>query len=201
MKDIRTFIKEKKWKTWKKDQWLVLFLLGILLLVVALPMSGSKRTEKKEPQMSQDGKGGAGKGQTSEYEGMMEAKLEQVLGQMSGVGRVQVMITVKDAGETVVEKDRKIQGDTTEEADNQGGSRVITEHQQEESTVYQDGAQSGEPFVTKETMPQVEGVLVVAEGGGDIGTAKNISEAVEALFDIEPHKIKVVKMRMQEGET
>ncbi len=201
MKDIKNFIKEKKWRTWKKDQWLILFLLGILFLVVALPMNAGKKSEEKEAQMSQDQKTDSREVRLSDYEGVMEEKLEQALGQMAGVGRVQVMLTVKDAGEMVVEKDRKTQGNTTEESDSQGGSRTITEHQQEENTIYQEGTQSGEPFVTKENMPQVEGVLVVAEGGGDMGTAENISEAVEALFDIEPHKIKVVKMHMQEGES
>ena len=40
----------------------------------------------------------------------------------------------------------------------------------------------------------MEGVLVVAEGGGDAKIVKNISDAVLALFSVEAHKIKVVKM-------
>ena len=39
---------------------------------------------------------------------------------------------------------------------------------------------------------------MVAEGGGDTAVQNNISEAVMALFDIELHKIKIVKMSMQE---
>ena len=40
----------------------------------------------------------------------------------------------------------------------------------------------------------VEGVLVVAQGGGDSRVASNISAAVQALFDIPAHKIRIAKM-------
>ena len=42
-------------------------------------------------------------------------------------------------------------------------------------------------------------MLVVAQGGGNASVAENISDAVLALFDVEVHKIKIVKMSMQEG--
>ena len=35
----------------------------------------------------------------------------------------------------------------------------------------------------------------MAEGGADAGVRKNISEAVEALFGLDAHKIKIVKMK------
>ena len=40
----------------------------------------------------------------------------------------------------------------------------------------------------------IRGVLVVAQGGGDPVIVQNITEAVMALFGIEAHKIKVMKM-------
>ena len=45
--------------------------------------------------------------------------------------------------------------------------------------------------------PQVEGVAVSAEGGGNAKTVQNITEAIQALFGIEAHKIKIVKMISQ----
>ena len=50
------------------------------------------------------------------------------------------------------------------------------------------------PYVSQEQYPQVTGVLVVAKGGDDPIVIQNIQEAVEALFQVEPHKIKVMKM-------
>ena len=42
--------------------------------------------------------------------------------------------------------------------------------------------------------PEVLGVLVVAKGGDNPVTVREITEAVQALFGIEVHKIKVMKM-------
>jgi len=40
-------------------------------------------------------------------------------------------------------------------------------------------------------------VLVVAQGGGDSGIKRDILDAVMALFPIEAHKIKIVKMQSE----
>ena len=50
-----------------------------------------------------------------------------------------------------------------------------------------------QPYVSKELTPEVEGVVVVADGGDNAVTVQNISEAVQALFGVEAHKIKIMK--------
>lgn len=52
-------------------------------------------------------------------------------------------------------------------------------------------------YASKEekVLPNVQGVLVVAEGGDNPKVIQNIKEAVQALFQVEPHKIKVMKMK------
>lgn len=42
---------------------------------------------------------------------------------------------------------------------------------------------------------KVTGVLICAQGAGDSVTVRKIQEAVMALFQIEAHKIKVMKMK------
>ena len=39
------------------------------------------------------------------------------------------------------------------------------------------------------------GVLVCAQGGGDPVVVQNIQEAVMALFQVDAHKIKIMKMK------
>lgn len=46
-----------------------------------------------------------------------------------------------------------------------------------------------------ENYPEIRGVLVVAQGGGDPVAVQQIQEAVMALFRVEAHKIKVMKMK------
>ena len=50
------------------------------------------------------------------------------------------------------------------------------------------------PYVIKTLEPIVEGVIVVMEGGGNPTVAAEVTEAVQALFHVEAHKIKVLKM-------
>ena len=46
----------------------------------------------------------------------------------------------------------------------------------------------------EESTPTVDGVLSVAEGAGNSVAERNIQQAVMALFPVEAHKIKIMKM-------
>ena len=52
--------------------------------------------------------------------------------------------------------------------------------------------------MSNELTPQVEGVLVVAEGGDNSLVKQNILQSVMSLFPLEAHKITIVKMSIQE---
>ena len=47
--------------------------------------------------------------------------------------------------------------------------------------------------MVKTLSPSVEGVVVVAEGAGNGEVNKNLSEAVQILFGVEAHRVKVLK--------
>ena len=57
-----------------------------------------------------------------------------------------------------------------------------------------DGAEETNRLMENTHTQKVEGVLVVAEGVGDAQTDAEIIRAVQALFSLESHKIKVMKM-------
>ena len=62
-------------------------------------------------------------------------------------------------------------------------------------TVYsKDSKGNQEPYLSNERYPKISGVVVVAEGGEDPHVIQNIQEAVQELFQVEAHKIKVMKM-------
>lgn len=197
---IREWITEKKWKQMKKSDWVVLALVGVLLLIVAMPME-KQSTEKTK---IQDTKEEADEtieenlwqnAQTQEdYVSVMENRLKQILVDMEGVGNVQVMITIADYGEQVVEKDISEDTTTTTETDSAGGSRTVAEKNLSENTIYVDTGEETYPYIQKEKTPKIEGVVVVAEGGGNSAVVSDISDAVMALFQVDAHRIKVVKM-------
>lgn len=154
------------WKLPQKNQLVVLLLIGVLLLVVAIP------TEPKRENVIPEA-GVSGGSSESSYEKEVEKRLEQILKEMDGVGNVKVMVTFRTSSEKVVEKDRE---------------------EERESTVYDSAAGNGQtPYVKKEILPRIEGVVVIAQGGGNAVVVKNITETVQALFGVETHKIKVMK--------
>ena len=181
-----------------KENMVVLALTGVLLMVAALPTDGGKRKEEADASVPADGVSGKEQeqGMQSPSAGL-ERRLEKFLSCMDGAGRVKVMITFSSSEEQVVEKDVPSGSvSQTSENDGAGGSRSVMTRQTQESTVYvtgRDGTQS--PYVSKTLSAQVEGVTVLAEGGGSRAVQKNITDVIEALFGIEAHKIKVAKLK------
>ena len=187
MQDFMQKIKEKKLK---RSDWLILVLAGILILIIALPTDTKEKKqaeEAKENISKENNTMGASKDE-------IERKLEDILEKIDGAGDVKVMITYQDSGTQVVEKDKNTSENSLEESDSTGGVRSTKEQQLQESTVYEEADDGNTPFVSKELLPKVEGILIVASGGDNQKVKQNISEAVLALFQVEAHRIKIVKM-------
>lgn len=187
MQDFMQKIKEKKLK---RSDWLILVLAGILILIIALPTDtkGKKQAEEAKENISKENN----TMEASKDE--IEQKLEDILEKIDGAGEVKVMITYQDSGTQVVEKDKNTSANSIEESDSTGGVRSTKEQQLQESTVYEEADAGNTPFVSKELLPKVEGILIVASGGDNQKVKQNISEAVLALFQVEAHRIKIVKM-------
>ena len=56
------------------------------------------------------------------------------------------------------------------------------------------------PYIIKEMSPSIQGVVVAAKGNITQTKIRDISEAVQALFGIEAHKIKVIEKKSQAEE-
>ena len=131
-----------------------------------------------------------------EYCLALEARIEELLSVMDGVGNVQAMVTVSASREMIVEKDEPVNRATVTETDGSGGSRSTNESSYEYETIFKTDSEGNKtPYVVKQIEPEIQGITVVAQGGGNAVVQKNISDVLEALFHIEAHKIKVVKMK------
>lgn len=182
-------------KKLNRTHLIITALAGILLLVIALPTEEGKKADKAEKTAGEKVEDTESYGERNAYRKSLELQLKKALSAMENVGQVEVMITLKDAGESVVEKDETRTDERTAEEDGQGTKRQNSVINSQEETIYIQSESNGStPFVAKEVNPQVEGVLVVAQGAGSATVVKNISDAVMALFPVEVHKIKVVKM-------
>lgn len=129
------------------------------------------------------------------YAKYLEKELERLLQSMEGVGAVKVVVMVDGSGSYVVLKDKPYSREIINERDAQGGSRNNSNIQDTETTVFGKMDNGDElPYVIKENMPEVKGVVVSCEGGNQKGVQKSIQDVIVALYGLDLHKIKVVKM-------
>lgn len=205
----KQFMEKKGIQKWfQRDNLIILILSGVLLLIIALPTKETSKDTRQQDNAQTGKTVAADDADTSSpgsamalretdadsYAAQLELRLAKTLAGMSGVGKVNVMITLQSSEELVVEKDQPLTRSNTTETDSEGGSRSVYQTDSQETTVYRSSGSDSEPYVVKTLTPKVEGVVVVAEGAGNGETSRNITEAVEALFGIEAHKIKVLRM-------
>ncbi len=131
----------------------------------------------------------------ADYEKELEERIAQLLKSVEGVGKVDVMVVLSSSSEKVYRTDRSENASTTREKDASGGERDIASSQSEESTILsqQSGSNGTSPLIQKELYPEISGIVISAQGGDSPTVQAEISQAMEALFGLEPHKIKVLK--------
>ena len=181
-------IKKKKWG---KEEWIILILIGVFFLVVFWPNSKQENTEGKEMiDTLETKKQDAKYNEYDDYKNRMESQLEEVLRSIDGIDNVKTMLTLKSSEEEIVLKENTSTLENTIEEDNQGGKREIVSESVKEAVCYGDG-----PYVTYTISPKVEGVLGVVGGEKASLLRTEIVKAVQALFDVESHKVVVIKMK------
>ncbi len=169
--------------------------LAILLLSVPGLFSSDSSSKENSTQTNEKKQDNEKYSSTEEYVCTQENKLKQILMQVRNIGKVEVMITVKSSKELVPLKDETSDRQTTTEQDSAGGNRNSTSDSSQEETVLSQ-ANQGEntPYIVKQIEPEIEGVLVIAQGGESDRVKSEIVDAVMVLFNVPAHKIKVMKM-------
>ena len=196
--------KAKKWKLnlkSGKERWLMLLAVGLIVLILALPSGEREETRETDSgalksnvsdSVEEETAAAASKSVLT-YEQQLEKRLEEILSRVDGVGNVEVMIVLKSSEEKVWRVDRDTSYSITQETDQSGGSRKVENQEISEDTILSGQTGQEGPLLEKELKPEIGGVVVSAEGGGSPQVQAEISAAVEALFDVPSHKIKVLK--------
>ncbi len=109
-----------------------------------------------------------------------EARLEEILSDIDGAGKVSVMITYYSTAEKDIAYETKT---------NNVGLDSRSESSEDRKAVMTDGS----PMVLKEVYPRVKGVIVTADGGADAAVRQAISEAVTAVMDVGAHRVRIYK--------
>lgn len=150
------------------------------LAVVVFVLTGGASC-KRDADETQSGVAEQSSVSVADIELQMEERLESILSQISGAGRVKVMLTLDTSSEIVTASDSK----RTE------GSDGLTEDTSP-STVSSGGNES--PIILTEIMPSIRGVIIVAEGASNISVKIALLTAAQTVLGISPNMINVFAM-------
>ena len=186
-------------KKLRKDQWLILILVGMLFCVISLPVEKEKNksglldipdTTMEIEQTFLPEK------EKADYVTYWEEKLEENLRCVEGAGKVKVLINVKESEEQILARDGEEAFSDTVEEDAAGGSRHISENRIDKTVICTvDERGQSVPLVVKTVSPSVEGVVVIAQGADQAQVRRDIIEAIQVLFDVDMNKISIIKMK------
>lgn len=120
-----------------------------------------------------------------------EKKLAEVLSSIDGVGKTEVMITAKSTTEKVTANTT-----TTNTSSSQNNSgNITTSTNTTASPVIVNNNGKSEPYILKELMPEVMGVIVVAEGADSAVTKLAIMRAVQTVLQVNSACVEIYPMK------
>lgn len=171
----------------KKIENLSFFLIILVVTVIAINVIWKDESSEKKENNTDTSKKLAYSEEKTPVENDLESRLEDILSNIYGVGKVKVLITYNETEELIPIYNKKDKKSTTNEVDSSGGTRVVEESDTSEEVVYQN-----EEIITQKTIsPKIEGAIITAQGANNLMVKTNIIQAVEAATGLATHKIQV----------
>ena len=143
---------------------IIAVIFGIILMLLPFGSGGEERTEYEAPEFSLE---------------EQEKKLENMLENIQGAGKVKVMLTLKTSTEQVLATDEDLGTD----GDSKRDTVVVSKGSGEQGAV-----------TVKYIYPEYLGAAVVAEGADSASVKLAIAEMVSAVTGLEVGQISVMKM-------
>ena len=164
----------------KKDKRLIILLVCGLIGISLIAFSELSSKPENEEKIN------TAQNTYTDYEEKLEERLCGIISQISGVGKASVMVKTKGTEESElaqnVSSDRNAQGDVKAE-----NEYVIV------------GSNSNEQGVLiKKNYPEIQGAIIVCEGGDDVKIQNEVVNAVSALLGISKNNVSVMKMKYTE---
>lgn len=115
----------------------------------------------------------------------LQKEMEEILSKISGVGQVQMMLTVDTDGQRQLAQDVELSYS--------GSVSAPEDYSRSSQTVLVDGGSGDETVVTETRYPTYRGALIVCEGGDRADVRLAVTEAVAALTGLPASRITVAK--------
>ncbi len=179
----------------KQIENLVTFVIILIITIIAINIIWNNDEKKDKINSVQETNKKLADEKEKNDEMLISNKLEEILSEINGVGKVNVLITYSQTSQTIPVYNENIsQKDTTEE-DKQGGNRKITETDTKKEVVYEENSGQKRIITRSVISPKIEGAIITAEGGGNNKIKEDIITAVEAVTGLSTHKIQVYQMK------
>lgn len=153
-------------------------LIGMALILISEIMPNDKKSELE--------KNSAYSADTTDFQKETERKLEDILNSVRGVGKARVMVTVKGTEEYIYAEEEK-------NSVNADGAKQIK--QKENKFLVIDSGGEKEALLKKIINPQINGVVIVCEGGDNAKVCESIYKTVSTVLDIPTSKIYVAVLK------
>lgn len=182
MSDNNSLSKIPLFNKLKNIKHIEIIIIAIFVVILAIIyMSSINKVENKKDNIMADSN-------LEEYGEYLENKLTKVLGQIEGIGSIEVMVTFNGriSYEYAKESEEVINSSSVS-----GGTNTKTTKNEKVIIVEQNGKDT--PLIVKEIYPEVNGVLVVATGADNIKVKLDVISAVNTLLGVNANNIQVLK--------
>lgn len=168
------FLKTKKGQ---KIAVIILIAAAALIALSDLISFSEEKPQKEEKTLTAE-----------EYSQTVSEKLEEMLSSMAGVGECNVMVTLKGSEEALYVTETKENTDSEQKSDGSGKSS----HQNETGyIIIEDGNGKQTALFSKVICPEINGVLIVCDGGASPTVREKVVSAVKTALGIGSDRIYV----------
>lgn len=196
---LKEFVsKNEETKNKKKIENIVFLVLILIvtLVVINVIWKGDNNSSENTKTENHDGSilaNNYNEQETNETE--LERKLENILGTIKNVGKVNVLLNYSESSSLVPLYNESTTTSSTEEGDSTGGTRNVTETETKKDVVFSENSGEKNPVTQKTAMPTIQGAIITAEGANDANVRTNIINGVCAITGLSIDKIQVFEMQ------
>ncbi len=176
----------QKLKKIKHIEFIVVGVLAAIIIFIVFADFNKPQTKTTSSEISLNKSSS-----TFEYASQLENRIEGTLSKISGAGNVKVLLTFNGVKELVLAKqtDEKTSKTTNSAANGTQNSTETSTVSTEPVLVNENG--STNPIVLMEILPEIKGVIVVAQGADNIRVKLDLLKAIQALLKVDSSQVEI----------
>lgn len=147
--------------------------LGVLIVACYL-FSLPKKTENNKTNIDNNRTEFSSSAEYAEY---LENKLENVITSIKGVGQAEVVVSLEKGFEYIYQTEEETRSTSN-------GTSITTT-----SVVMI----NGQPVIKEEIYPIIKGIVVVADGCGDVATRMDVLNLIQTVVEVQSSQIKIME--------